>query len=81
MATAGEVMTMLRPLGGWITTGDEYNNVEFLECEKVSEAQFIAGFAQYDAWKASQDADKAQAKVALLAKLGITADEAALLLS
>ena len=72
---------MLIPQGGWITTGNEFAGVQFLECEAISEAQFKAGFAQYDAWKASQDADKAKAKAALLAKLGITADEASLLLS
>jgi len=79
MAQGHEVLQMLLPKGGWYCVGDDYDLIEFLECEPITKAQFEAGFAQYDAWKAEQKA-KAQAdKAALLAKLGITADEAKLL--
>jgi hypothetical protein len=81
MAKAYEVLQMLIPQGGWAMTGDEYEGIEWLECEPITKAQFEAGFAQYDAWKAEQDAKAAADKAALLAKLGITADEAKLLLS
>jgi hypothetical protein len=81
MATASNVLEMLIPNGGWICTGQEYEGIQFLECEPITKAEFEAGFAQYDAWKAEQDAAKAIEKAALLAKLGITADEAVLLLS
>ena len=81
MATGGQVLSMLIPEGGWIIYGDDYEAIEFLECEPITQAQFEAGFAQYDAWKAEQDATKAQAKAELLERLGITADEARLLLS
>jgi hypothetical protein len=81
MAKAYEVVEMLIPQGGWAMSGDEYEGIKFLECEPITKAQFEAGFAQYDAWKAEQDAAKASDKAALLAKLGITADEARLLLS
>ena len=81
MATGGDVLSMLLPNGGWYIQGDEYEAIQFLECEPITKAQFTAGFAKYDAWKAEQDASKAAAKSALLAKLGITADEAALLLT
>jgi hypothetical protein len=80
MATGGEVLNMLIPTGGWAITGDNFNGIQFIEATPITKAQFEAGFAQYDAWKAQQDADKAAAKEALLAKLGITADEAQLLL-
>lgn len=53
----------------------------FLECEPITKAQFEAGFAKYDAYKAQQDAQQAATKAALLDRLGITADEAKLLLS
>ena len=80
MATGAEVLQMLIPTGGWTISGNEWEGVTFIEATAITKAQFEAGFAQYDAWKAEQDA-KAQAdKAALLAKLGITADEAALLL-
>jgi len=81
MANIAEVMTMLIPTGGWVTRGDEYEGIEFLQCEPITKEQFEAGFAQYDAWKAEQDSKAATDKTALLAKLGITAEEARLLLS
>ena len=81
MISGGDVLHMLIPTGGWIITGNDYEAIEFLNCEPITKAQYEAGFAQYDAWKAEQDATKAQAKADLLARLGITADEARLLLS
>ena len=81
MAKAHQVLEMLIPNGGWYMSGDDYEGIKFLECEPITKAQFTAGFAQYDAWKAEQDAEVAANKAALLAKLGITADEAKLLLS
>ncbi len=72
---------MLIPTGGWAITGNDYEGIQFIECEPITKAQFEAGFAQYDAWKAEQDSKAKADKAALLAKLGITADEARLLLS
>ena len=78
MAKAAEVLEMLLPDGGWYISGDEYEGVQFLECEPITKAQFTAGFAQCDAWKAEQDAkaatDKAAAQ-AKLAALGLTSDD------
>jgi hypothetical protein len=81
MANATQVLEMLIPQGGWYISGDDYEGIQFLECEPITKAQFTAGFAKYDAWKAEQNAKAAADKTALLAKLGITADEAKLLLS
>jgi hypothetical protein len=81
MATSSEVLGMLIPNGGYVQLGETYEGIEFLECEPITKAQYEAGFAQYDAWKAEQDAAKAQAKAELLERLGITADEAKLLLA
>ena len=81
MATGAEVLTMLIPQGGWLIRGDEYEGIEWLECDPITKAQFQAGFTDVDAWKAEQDAKAAADKAALLAKLGITADEAKMLLS
>ncbi len=80
MATASEVLSMLIPTGGWIVRGNDWEGVEFLECEPITKKQFTDGFTQYDAWKAEQDVTKAAQKAALLTKLGITAEEAQLLL-
>jgi hypothetical protein len=81
MAKGGEVLSMLLPDGGWYIVGDDYENIKFIECEPITKKQFTDGFAQYDAWKAGQDAAQVAAKTALLDRLGITADEAKLLLS
>ena len=81
MAKASEVMAMLIPSGGWATKGESFEDVEFLECEPITKAEFEAGFAKYDAWKASKDAEASNKKQALLDRLGITEDEAKLLLT
>jgi hypothetical protein len=78
MATAGDVLGMLIPVGGYVAIGGEYEGIQFLDCKPITKAQFQAGFAKYDAWKAEQDAkaqtDKASAQ-AKLAALGLTADD------
>lgn len=81
MTTGADVLSMLIPQGGWIITGEDYEGIEFLECEPITKAKYLAGFAQFEAWKADQDAKKVSDKAALLERLGLTADEAALLLS
>jgi hypothetical protein len=81
MATSGDVLTMLIPNGGWFQSGETFEGIKFLECEPITKKQYQDGFAQYDAWKTEQDATKATAKAALLERLGITEDEAKLLLS
>lgn len=81
MATGGEVLIMLCPNKEWVIYGDDFDSINWIKGEPITKAEFEAGFAQYDAWKAEQDSKAAADKAALLAKLGITADEAKLLLS
>jgi hypothetical protein len=65
----------------WTLNGDDYEGLTWLsKTAKPSKAELDA---QWEDVKAEVDAaieTKAQAKVALLERLGITADEAALLL-
>ena len=78
MATGSDVLTMLIPTGGWVITGNDWEGVEFIEATPITQAQFSAGFAQYDAWKAEQDAQAAADKALATAKLealGLTADD------
>jgi len=75
MAKSIEVLRMLIPNGGYVQVGETYEGIEFLECEPITKKQYEDGFAQYDAWKAQQDADKATAKAALLERLGLTQEE------
>ena len=74
------VLQMLLPNGGYVATGETYEGIEFVECEPITKAEYEAGFAQHDAWKAEQNAAKAHERAALLERLGITEEEAALLL-
>ena len=79
MATGGNVLEMLCPAGGWIIYGDDFDSVIWVDDRpRCTKAQFEAGFAQYDAWKAEQQelaaAKKATAE-AKLAALGLTADD------
>lgn len=82
MAKGSEVLDMLLPNGGWTIIDNAFDSIIYDDgVTPVTKAQFDAGFAEYDAWKAEQDAKAAADKAALLAKLGITADEAKMLLS
>lgn len=82
MATGTEVLQMLRPNDGWAIIGDDFDSIRYeVGVEPLTQKEFENGFAQVDAWKASQQTEAAAAKAALLAKLGITEDEAKLLLS
>ena len=79
MATGIDVLTMLCPAGGWIIVGDSFDGITWVdERPRCSKEEFEAGFAQFDAWKAEQDAalaaDKASA-TAKLAALGLTTDD------
>ena len=80
MISGSDVLYMLIPTGGWIITGNDYDSIQFIDCEPITKKQFEDGFAQYDAWKSNKDATKAAAKAALLERLGITEAEAKLLL-
>jgi hypothetical protein len=79
MATGSDVLNMLLPEGGWIISGDDFDGITWVdERPRCTEAEFIAGFAQYDSWKAEQDAEEATAKTAAQAKLaalGLTTDD------
>jgi hypothetical protein len=78
MATGSDVLTMLIPNGGWVMYGDDFDGIQFIDATPITKAQFEAGFAQYDAWKAEQDAALVAAKTtaeAKLAALGLTADD------
>jgi hypothetical protein len=81
MVQGYEVLQHLLPAGGWVISGDTYEGIQFLESETITKSQFQAGFAQVEALKTQQAENKSAAKIALLDKLGITEDEAKLLLS
>ena len=74
---AGDVLSFLLPEGGWAIVGEDFDNIQWLDETKprCTKAEFEAGFAQYNSWKAAQDTKAATEKAALLKRLGITADD------
>jgi len=81
MAHGGNVLSMLMPTANFSIEGDDYDSIVWIDgTSLVTKAEFDAGFAAYDAFKAKQDAAKTTAKADLLARLGITEAEAQLLL-
>jgi hypothetical protein len=79
MAKSYEVLTMLCPDVEYALIGDKYEDIDWFGKEPaITKKQFQDGFAQYDAWKAEQDAAKAAEKAAAegkLAALGLTTDD------
>jgi len=76
--TGADVLGMLIPNGGWYIAGDDFADIQFIECEPITKKQFEDGFAKYDAFKAEKDAAKATAKStaqAKLAALGLTVED------
>jgi len=82
MAKPSEVLTMLCKNVEWVLRGETYEDIDWLGNKPaITKKQFTDGFNQFDTWQAQQDAEKASDKTALLNRLGITEDEAKLLLS
>jgi len=79
MATGAEVLGYLLPNAQWYLVGnDDYAGITFISGGTITQEQFEAGFPQYDAWKAEQDAQMAADKASATAKLealGLTADD------
>jgi hypothetical protein len=79
MAKPREVLEMLYPNGGWAISGEEYEGIQFLECEPITKAEYEAGFPQPTMLgrlsKKQQAAAKKAAAEAKLAALGLTSDD------
>ena len=81
MATSLEVIQYLRPNGGWVLMGNEYEGISFFESEPFTKKEFEEAFPKCDLFLEKQKLEKLQEKAALLEKLGISESEVALLLS
>lgn len=79
MANGSDVMSMLRPDGGYAIIGDDFDSLVYEDkCKPVTRNEFDAGFAKYDAWKIEQQAQIEAAKQVAqnkLAALGLTVDD------
>ena len=77
-----KALNSLKPNSEWKLIDGDYENLIWLSTGKAPTlAQIEAEIAALPAKEAADQATKETEKAALLAKLGITADEAALLLS
>ena len=91
MIKGSDVLTMLLPNGGWAIIGNDYENIQFIECDPITQEEYELGFSTYENWKEQKDkldrqtaeqelSAKNAARQAVLDKLGLTADEIAALL-
>lgn len=81
MATGAEVLSYLIPTGGWVISGDDFDSIIYDESvTPITKKAFTDAFSKIDVLKAEKAAEKAAARSALLERLGITEDEAKLLL-
>jgi hypothetical protein len=81
MATTEQIVKYLRPNGGWVLYGDDISTMIFDEgVQPITKSEFNAAAKIVDAELASEEKSKSDAKAALLNRLGITAEEANLLL-
>ena len=70
MVNPSDVFLMLCPNAKVAITGDKYENINWFDAEPaITKAEYEAGFTEYPAWKAEQDAAKAAAKAAAQSKL------------
>ena len=76
-----DVLGYLRPNGGWVIWGQDFDTIRYDEGVKpITKKELEKGFADYEAWKIQDDENKASKRQAILDRLGLTADEAKLIL-
>jgi hypothetical protein len=80
MAHPHEVTHFLRPEGGWVQSGEDYKSIVFVDCDPFTEEEYLAAFSSYEDWKTQQQEEREAKKMELFERLGITEDEAKLLL-
>lgn len=79
--TGGQVMNYLIPTGGWVIVAEDFDSIRYDNgVTPITKEQFDSGFAAVKTWEAEQKAAKAHERTALLERLGITEEEAQLLL-
>jgi len=79
MATHTEVTKYLRPNGGYVQVGTEYEGITFEpQCEPFTKEEYLAAFDLVDAVKIQQETEaaaKRQAALDKLAALGLEPDD------
>lgn len=79
MATNYEVLAFLRPNGGYVQVGEDYEGITFEpQCEPFTKEEYEAAFDLVNSAKTQAEAEAAAKKAAAeakLANLGLTADD------
>ena len=69
------VMEYLRPNGGWVIYGEDFQSIKYFDCEPITKKLFDDTLAGIEGILAAKETAQKNAKAALLDRLGITADE------
>ena len=70
MATGGDVLEYLRPDGGWVITGDDFDSIRYDEGTiPITRKEFEAGFSAADAAIQQRKIEKENKRLAAIAKL------------
>jgi hypothetical protein len=81
MTKASDVLSYLRPEGGWVIWGEDFDSIRYDEgVIPVTKTEFNKGVKDYESWKAKDNAEKQAARQAILDRIGLTADEVKILL-
>ena len=79
MAKGGKVLSMLKPEGGWVIFGDDYDSIRWDEgTTPISKSEFLEGFNTVDKWLADQEKEiqnKKNLAISKLSNLGLDEDD------
>lgn len=82
MARGGQILSLLCPNAEWKIIENNYDSINWYGKEPaITKAEFENALANYDNLKAAELAAKEAKRQEVLTKLGITAEEAQVLLS
>jgi len=71
MAKSWQVLNYLRPEGGTIAIGEEYEGIQFISAEPFTKEEYQAAFDIVDELNTKKELDEAAKKEAALAKLAV----------
>lgn len=82
MARGGQILSLLCPNAEWKITENDYDSIDWYDKKPaITKAEFENALANYDNLKAGELATKEAKRQEVLTKLGLTAEEAQVLLS
>jgi len=76
-----EVMEYLRPNGGWVIYGEDFESIVYVNCEPISKKEFEDCLANIENIVKAKETALADQKSEILQRLGISADEAKIILN